>query len=312
MNLRWIVLFAAVAKDKSFTAAAARLNVAQPWISAQIRKLETEIGFQLFHRIKNRIELTEEGERLFPIAFDLAEASEQFRNAARQMDAGRGSIVRLGSDMPAIAVPGLAALNDAFSISHQRFAVDMESGPNPWVLEQLRGGLFDLACVMGPFDERGLDLLLVERSRPYLLCPASGRWTVETDTLSLPSLKGEQIGMMPTYVHPALHGLFAQPLSEAGATIVSVPEPQGGAMAHFVRTTGIPVLMIENSQSVESVPGAVIARSIGKELPDIDHFLVRLSSSVPQRGAERYWSLAEQLFDAAAGGEEARQEEAVL
>ena len=50
MNIRWLVLFSAVAEEGSFTRAANRLNVAQPWVSAQIRKLEFELGVDLLER----------------------------------------------------------------------------------------------------------------------------------------------------------------------------------------------------------------------------------------------------------------------
>ena len=68
MNVRLAILFAAVAEERSFTRAAARLNIAQPWLSAQVRKFEEQLGFTLFDRGKGGIELTPQGEQLRPPA----------------------------------------------------------------------------------------------------------------------------------------------------------------------------------------------------------------------------------------------------
>ena len=77
MNVRLAILFAAVAEERSFTRAAARLNIAQPWLSAQVRKFEEQLGFTLFDRGKGGIELTPQGEQLLPVALELADAARR-------------------------------------------------------------------------------------------------------------------------------------------------------------------------------------------------------------------------------------------
>ncbi|WP_371747084.1 LysR family transcriptional regulator [Mycolicibacterium sp. YH-1] len=54
-----------VADERSFTRAAARLNMAQPPLSQQIRKLEREIGAPLFVRTTRSVSLTHAGEVLY-------------------------------------------------------------------------------------------------------------------------------------------------------------------------------------------------------------------------------------------------------
>lgn len=58
------VAFLAVAKARSFTAAAAKLGVAQPSLSATIRNLEARLGLRLLTRTTRSVALTEVGERL--------------------------------------------------------------------------------------------------------------------------------------------------------------------------------------------------------------------------------------------------------
>ena len=61
MELRHLRYFVAVAEELSITRGAARLRLAQPSLTRQIKNLEAELRVQLFIREKGRIALTEQG-----------------------------------------------------------------------------------------------------------------------------------------------------------------------------------------------------------------------------------------------------------
>jgi DNA-binding transcriptional LysR family regulator len=85
MDLRQLSYFVAVAEEGQFTRAAVRVSVAQPAVSAQIRRLEQELGEALFHRDRSAVRLTIAGEALLPHA----------RAALAAADRGRDTIASL-------------------------------------------------------------------------------------------------------------------------------------------------------------------------------------------------------------------------
>src|SRR5436190_6470320 len=64
MDLRHFRTFVTVAEQGTVSKASLRLRVAQPALSRQIADLEAELGIRLFDRIRRRLVLTGEGERL--------------------------------------------------------------------------------------------------------------------------------------------------------------------------------------------------------------------------------------------------------
>ncbi|MFE6849581.1 LysR family transcriptional regulator [Streptomyces sp. NPDC057674] len=133
---RLLRAFAAVAEELHFTRAAARLYVAQQALSRDIRRLERELGAELFVRTTRQVSLTPDGERLLPYALRVLAAHDELAEAFRA--APRPLLVDLNS--PDLAPESVLRRARELAPDHELMA-RYESGLTGAVREMLAGRL---------------------------------------------------------------------------------------------------------------------------------------------------------------------------
>ena len=146
MELHQLRYLVAVAEEGGFTRAAAREHVAQPGISAQIARLERELGQTLFDRSARGVRLTPAGEAVLPHARAALAAVTGVRDTADEL-AGliRGRVsVGIVRGAGVIDLPGL--LGD-FHRDHPGVEVRLVEATTDALLEGLRSHDLDLAWV---------------------------------------------------------------------------------------------------------------------------------------------------------------------
>lgn len=102
-EIRTLRYFLAVAEELHFGRAAARLHIAQPSLSVQIRKLEQGMGVALFERTSRRVTLTRAGEVLLAEARDLLVDAERICRVTREAGAPDRRTVLIGFQANAAA-----------------------------------------------------------------------------------------------------------------------------------------------------------------------------------------------------------------
>ena len=112
-SLNDLIAFLAVARERSFTRAAAQLGLSQPALSHTIRMLEARLGLRLFTRTTRSVAPTEAGERLLETIgphFDEIEAGLAALTALREKPAGSIRINSVEHATGAILAPALVGL----------------------------------------------------------------------------------------------------------------------------------------------------------------------------------------------------------
>ncbi len=131
MDLRHLRYFVTVADELHFGRAAARLHMAQPPLSQQIKRLERELGLQLFERTRRKVELTLAGEILLAEARRAVTQADRVLDLARDVRTGEAGRVRIGFVGSALYGP-LPALLQALRRQAPEITLsilEMETGP---------------------------------------------------------------------------------------------------------------------------------------------------------------------------------------
>ena len=149
MELHQLRYFCAVADTASFSRAAEKCHVAQPSLSQQIQKLESELGGRLFDRLGRSVRLTDLGAAFLPRARSvLHELSSAKDELTERLQSESGPVV-LGA-IPTVAPYWLATRLASFSRKFPKVHLTIAEEITPVLLERLRAGSVDLAVLALP------------------------------------------------------------------------------------------------------------------------------------------------------------------
>lgn len=146
MELRQLEYLVAVVDEASFTRAAARLHVAQPGVSSQIRQLERELGHVLLDRSARAVQPTEAGTAVLPHARAALQAVASVRAAADELAGllrghiSAGTVAARGS----ADLPGWLA---DFHRDHPGVEVTLTEDSSDNLAASLRSGKLDVAVI---------------------------------------------------------------------------------------------------------------------------------------------------------------------
>ncbi|WP_320669459.1 LysR family transcriptional regulator [Patulibacter defluvii] len=146
MELQQLRYLAEVRRRGSFTAAAEALHVSQPGVSAQVAKLERELGVRLFDRGARVATLTPEGQALLPHATAALDAVGRIRTVADDLAGVTRGQVRIGTVI-GCTIPGYLRAFAGFRKAHPGVAVTASEGNSDDLIAALAAGDLDVALV---------------------------------------------------------------------------------------------------------------------------------------------------------------------
>ncbi|SDZ52775.1 LysR substrate-binding domain-containing protein [Pseudomonas sp. NFIX28] len=210
MNLFQLRAFDAVAREGSFTRAAARLFISQPAVTGHIKALEEHYQITLLRRTARRVELTEEGTKLAAITramFGLAEEAQAMLEANRQLLTGR---LEVAADGPHRVMPMLASLRARYP----GITVNLRLGNAQETLAALLSEHADVAVLTEVEPRKGLHLQSLGESRICALVPQGHPWLAEPEGVRLEQL--DQVIMVLREPSSITRRTFDQACAQAG------------------------------------------------------------------------------------------------
>ena len=154
MELRHLRTIVAVARHRSFTKAAEELFLAQSAISQQIRRLEEEIGIQIFRRSSRSVDLTDEGRIIVQHAHRVLAEVDEMQGEMEALSGGVRGTVRISGIWPFGGYDLYSVLAD-FRARYPEVAIHMEEDPVDEVIAKLRADELDLAFASVDPDKIG-------------------------------------------------------------------------------------------------------------------------------------------------------------
>src|SRR5215472_11325660 len=173
MELRHLRYFLMVGEVLNFTKAAARLHVAQPALSRQVRDLEEEIGVDLVRRSPRGVMLTAEGKLFLEEVRELLKHADESVERVRALARGEYGELHIGY-IPIPTVEILPPALEAFRKSVPHVKPVLHNLPTDELIAELRNATLELAIMVQPIGEQmaGIEF---ETLRSYVWCVALSR-----------------------------------------------------------------------------------------------------------------------------------------
>ncbi len=211
MELRQLVYFMAVAEELNFARAAQRLHIVQPAVSQQIRRLERDLGVQLFDRTSRWVRLTAAGERLLPEARTVLAAADRTRQVAAELASGGtlrlGTSQGLGERLPQVL--------DELARTTPALHVQLVGAPADERITMVRSGLLDAAFVRAVPRARDVELLPLWDDPLVAALPATHPLAAES-ALDLRQLSDLPLRLASRDDNPAFYDFILAACAAAG------------------------------------------------------------------------------------------------
>jgi DNA-binding transcriptional LysR family regulator len=173
MDLGALRIFLAVAHERSFSRAAAKVHRTQPAVSQAVRRLELELGEQLFDRSSKTGTLTEAGRMLQNYGQRIVRLAEETESAVRDLRDLRRGRVLIGANEAAVHT--LLPLISRFRQLHPDVVIDVRRVPARQIAVEVQQGSLDFGALTFHPAEQGLLEVPIGSDELVLLVPPTHR-----------------------------------------------------------------------------------------------------------------------------------------
>ncbi len=213
MELRNINYFIAIAEEQSFSKAALRLGISQPPLSMQIKKLEHEMGVELFYRHSYGVTLTPAGKMflkmVLPIHSQLKDAVKLTQNMAN----GESGELRLGFTGTSILNPLVPVAIQQFQERYPPVNLILKEANSLVLIDDLLNNKLDIAIVRPP-EQYPKVITIRNLIHEKLIVALPIQYPSNDHVIDLAELKNESLIVSPAEVSA---GLYAAILNTCNA-----------------------------------------------------------------------------------------------
>ena len=286
MELRQLNYFVAIAEEQSFTRAAERLWVAQPGLSTQVRRLESELGVQLFERRPRGVDLTDAGELFLERARKAVAAAELARSIGDDLGAGLVGTIWLGI-VTGAGWPHLGELLGRFGRDRPDVELTVVESYAGMLLRDLRDGRLDAVLAPSVFASSELYRVSVGATPWLVLVGPDHRLADSAGPVAAEELEGETVVVTGHRDGAAYDGAIAETIAGLGVT----PElrPGGPGPALFGGVVGGEAIALTTTP--ETAIGGMVARPLDAG-PTVE-FALLSPDRTPARALEEFIGAAE-------------------
>jgi len=230
-----------VAATRSFSRAAERLGIAQSVISTRVRRVEEQLGLQIFARTSRSVQLTRQGSAFLPFAQSMIDAELAARSAAKNLHTEMANQLVLGT-YDFLINYRLDVMN-RFHARYPHAKTEVMFGSRSDLFAAIRTGRLDVAMIASVPSHDEPDFLTVRLPQQQaVLAVPKGHDLSDHDRIGARDLAGLEIVYSPSMQDPLVRSTIVGQLIRAGVKLVMAPEAHRPAMEHFADIRGLPLL----------------------------------------------------------------------
>lgn len=215
MELRQLRQVVVLSETLNFSRAAERLHMAQPPLSTSIKKLEEELGVQLFQRLSTGVKLTPAGEVVLRHARRTLFCAEETLRAGREGESGEQGLLRLGF-VGSATYSLMPRVIRAFRRRYPRVEPVIDESTTIDLLRRVEEHAIDVALVRFPVMEpTAAQLTLLQPERMMVAVSADSPLAAH-DSVSLAALAEQPLIIYSRERVPGMHAFVMQAYAAAG------------------------------------------------------------------------------------------------
>jgi DNA-binding transcriptional LysR family regulator len=216
VELRHIRYFLAVAEERHFTRAAAKVGIGQPPLSQQIKDLEGEVGTALFRRLAHGAELTEAGKAFLAGVKEMPLIAERATMAARRASRGETGSLCVGFTSSATFNVVVPSTIRAFRRAYPDVDLTLEEANTALLIPRLREGTLDVVFLRpGAAGTEELQLRRLSED-PIVVALHKRHPAAALKEIDLASLKDDPFLLFPREIAPTLYDTIVGACRKAG------------------------------------------------------------------------------------------------